>query len=214
MNNTLSAIPLVVDCEVTDIKVLKVPIHTIRLTPFNPSSRTADGARLQKLVDAIRKHGLSYPVLITTDRDLVDGHRRLRACQLLGHTHINCIVTPVERDELFGDVNDTALPMASRGWLQVARGGGKVPARYKAQYDELMRLVGTFGIDTLIRNGLGMNCLGLCKQVCALDGKYNLADIIMAAAARKLSNKLNAVIRSGQSREDKVSEIDAILAQA
>lgn len=199
------------DCTVCDIKVLDVPIHTIRLTPFNPSSRTADGTRLQKLVAAIRRHGLSYPVLITTDRDLVDGHRRLKACQLLGHTHIHCIVTPVARDELFGDVNDTALPMASRGWLQVARGGGKVPARFQAQYDELLRLIGTHGIDTLIRNGLGMNSLNLCKQVCALDGKYDLADVIMAAAKGKLSNKLNTVIRFGRSREAKVSDIDCLL---
>jgi hypothetical protein len=59
-----------------------------------------------------------------------------------------------------------------------------------------------------------MNCLGLCKQVCALDGKYNLADVIMAAANGKLSNKLNAVVRSSKSREDKVSEVDLILGGA
>lgn len=204
-------IPLVVDCEVTDVKVLNVPIHTIRLTPYNPSSRTADGAKLQELVEAIRKHGLSYPILITTDRDLVDGHRRLRACQLLGHSHINCIVTPVDRDELFGVVNNTALPIASRGWLQVARGGGKVPPRFRSQYDELLRLVGNYGVDLLIRQGLGMNLLGLCKQVCALDGKYNLPDVIMAAATKKLTNKLNAVLRSSQQREDKVRQLDALL---
>ena len=64
----------------------------------------------------------------------------------------------------------------------------------------------------LIDQNLGLNILPLCKSVAALDAKYSLAQIIMVVAARKLTNKVNAVIRSGADRESKVAAMDAVLA--
>jgi hypothetical protein len=202
---------VVFDAEISERRILIVPIHTIKPTPYNPAPRTKEGAALRNLMDAIKEHGLVYPILITDSRDVADGNRRLMACRLLGHTHIECIVSEVARDDLFATVNTTPMPMASRGWLEIARGGRKVPKMYAEQYKELHGLIGTYGIDTLISRGLGMNSLALCKQVCALDGKYVLPEMIMKTALHKLTNKLNAIIRSDKSREQKVIEVDALL---
>ena len=205
---------VVFDTEVSERKILRVPIHTIKPTPYNPAPRTREGAKLRELVAAIEQHGLVYPILITEDRELADGNRRLAACRLLGHSYIECIVSPVMRDDLFATVNTTPMPMASRGWLEIARGGRKVPAKYAAQYKELLALIGTYGIDTLIKHGLGMNSLALCKSVIALDAKYSLPELILKTATCRLTNKINAVIRSGLPREQQVAAIDAVLESA
>ena len=201
----------VFDTTISERKILIVPIHTIKPTPYNPAPRTKEGKALTRLIDAIRKHGVVYPVLITEDRDLADGNRRLAACRALGHTHIECIVSPISVDDLFETVNTTPMPMVSRGWLEIARGGRKVPAKFAAQYDELLGLIGTYGIDTMIRLGLGMNSLALCKEVIAVDARRSLPELIMKTATLKLTNRLNAIIRSGKSREEKAQDLALLL---
>lgn len=212
MNKTLDK--LIFDCEVSEQKILIVPIHTIKPTPYNPAPRTKEGKALNALKETIKAHGLAYPILITLDRDLVDGNRRLAACRDLGHQTIKCIITDVDRDDLFAVVNTTSMAMASRGWLEIARGGRKVPKKYAAEYAELLSLIGTYGVDTLIKNGLGMNSLELCKNIQRLDAKYSLPELIMQTAIGRLTNKINAVIRSGLDREKKVQAVDAILSNA
>jgi len=204
---------VVFDSEVSERKILRVPIHTIKPTPYNPAKRTAEGKKLSQLVKTIEQYGLAYPILITDDRELADGNRRLMACRILGHTHIECIVSDVPRDDLFNAINETPEPMRSRGWLEIARGGRKVPSPYREQYQELVGLVGTYGVDTLIKNGLGMNSLGLCKSVLAIDAKYNLPEIIMKVAVNKMTNKVNAIIRSSKTREEKTAALDALFCE-
>lgn len=203
---------VVFDTEISTRKILVVPIHTIKPTPYNPAPRTKEGAKLRQLVEAIRDYGLVYPILITTDRELADGNRRLMACRILGHTHIDCIISDVSRDDLFATVNTTPMPMAGRGWLEIARGGRKVPAKEAAQYKELLGLVGTYGVDTLIKNGLGMNCLAMAKAVVAIDAKFYLSEVIMQLATKKLSNKVNAIIRSDKDRSAKSEELEGLFA--
>lgn len=202
---------IVFDAEVSERRILIVPIHTIRHTPYNPAYRTQEGPRLLQAVDAIKKHGLLYPILITADRDVIDGNRRLAACRMLGHKTIECIVCELDRDEAFTIINTTPMPLGGRGWLEMGVGGGHLPPKQRKQYDELHDLVGSYGIKVLIDQRLGLNVLPLCKSVAALDGKYSLSELVMQTAIKKLTNRLNAVIRSGLSREDKVRAVDEIL---
>jgi hypothetical protein len=202
---------LVFGVEVSDRKILIVPIHTIRHTPYNPASRTKEGAKLSQAIAAIQRHGLLYPILVTTDRDVIDGNRRLAACRALGHKTIECIVCDLDRDEAFTMVNTTAIPIGGKGWLEIGMGNGYLPVRIRQQYDELFSLVGSYGVKLLIDQGLGLNILPLCKGVAALDGKYSLAQLVMAVAAHKLTNKVNFIIRAGGTREEKVTALDGLL---
>jgi len=202
---------VVFDAEVSERKILIVPIHTIRHTPYNPAARTKEGEKLRRLIAEIAGRGLIYPILITSDRDVIDGNRRLAACRTLGHKTIECIVSELDRDEAFTVVNTTAIAIGGKGWLEIGMGNGYMPAKMRQQYDELFGMVGTYGIKLLIDQNLGLNILPLCKSVAALDAKYSLAQIVMIVAAHKLTNKVNAVIRSGGTREEKVAAMDAVL---
>ena len=210
MNAVLDRV--VFDAEVSERKILIVPIHTVRHTPYNPAARTKEGEKLRRLIAEIAGRGLIYPILITSDRDVIDGNRRLAACRALGHKTIECIVSDLDRDEAFTVVNTTAIAIGGKGWLEIGMGNGYMPAKMRQQYDELFGMVGTYGIKLLIDQNLGLNILPLCKSVAVLDAKYSLAQIIMVVAARKLTNKVNSVIRSGADRESKVAAMDAVLA--
>jgi hypothetical protein len=205
---------VVFDAELSERRILIVPIHTIRHTPYNPAGRTKEGDKLRRLVAEIAQRGLIYPILITADRDVIDGNRRLAACRTLGHKTIECIVSDLDRDQAFTVVNTTAVPIGGKGWLEVGVGGGYMPAKQRAQYDELHDLIGAYGIKVLIDQNLGLNVLPLCKSVTALDAKYSLAELIMQTAICKLTNRINAIIRSGESREQKVRAVDELLGRA
>ena len=43
---------------------------------------------IKSLAENIERDGLLYPILITKDRRLIDGYRRLTACKLLGWKEI------------------------------------------------------------------------------------------------------------------------------
>lgn len=209
MNKVIDRV--VFDAEVSSRKILIVPIHTIHHTPYNPASRTKEGDKLRRLISEISERGLIYPILITSERDVIDGNRRLAACRTLGHKTIECIVSDLERDEAFTIVNTTAIPIGGKGWLEIGIGNGYMPQKMRQQYEELLSLIGVYGIKLLIDQGLGLNILPICKSVSSLDAKYNIAQIIMVVATRKLTNKVNFVLRSGEDREVKVAKIDAVL---
>ncbi len=202
---------VIFDAEVSERKILLVPVHTIRHTPYNPPARTAEGAALTKLVDTIKEHGLQYPLLITPERDLVDGNRRLTAAKQLGWKTVECIVTTRQADQLFRDMNTSAVPIRGKGWLYIGRTGGALPKREAAMYAELHGLIGNFGVDSLLAANLGLNVLPLCKNVCSFGTSHRLAEVIFACAARKLTNKLNTVIRAEIPREQKREQLDALL---
>jgi|ERR1035437_1864758 hypothetical protein len=205
---------VVFDSEISERKILIVPIHTVRHTPYNPANRTKEGEKLRRLISEIQGRGLIYPILITSDRDVIDGNRRLAACRALGHKTIECIVSDLDRDEAFTVVNTTAIAIGGKGWLEIGMGNGYMPSKMRQQYDELYSLIGAYGVKLLIDRNLGLNILPLCKSVAALDAKYSLVQIVMAVAARKLTNKVNFILRAGGEREAKVSVMDAVLADA
>ena len=211
MTKTKHQDKIIFDAELSDRKILLVPVASIRHTPYNPPNRTKEGAKLTKLMEAIKKHGMIYPILITEDRDVTDGNRRLAACRTLGIERIECVVSTLDKDELFSTINTTPMPLGGKGWLSVARGGGWLPKDEAAMYRELLALVGTYGIDMLIQQNIGLNILPLAKVVCAQGTTKRLDEVIMKAALHKLTNKLNREIREDKPREERVKAIDALL---
>lgn len=203
---------LVFDAEVSDRKILTIPIETLRHTPYNPVARTKEGAKLRHIISTVERFGLIYPILITADRDVIDGNRRLTACRALGMKTVECIVSPLERDETFSVVNTTAEKIASRGWLEIGRGGGKLPAKEAAQFKELHALVGNYGVDLLIQKNIGLSILTLCRTVCSLGTKMRLEEIIMAAAQGRLTNRLNMELRAHKTSDEKRHAVDELLA--
>ena len=63
---------------------MKVPIADIKI---GPRFRKELGD-IGPLVDSIKRHGLLHPVVITADRELICGARRIEACRKIGFTDI------------------------------------------------------------------------------------------------------------------------------
>jgi hypothetical protein len=202
---------IVFDAKVSERKILIVPVSTITHTAYNPAARTKEGAKLKKLTESIKKHGLAYPILITADRDLVDGNRRLTACRALGHDTIECVILGMDRDEAFTTINTTSMPIGGKGWLEIGRGGGFLPEKEAKQYNELSALVGRYGIDLLIKQSLGLNVLSLCKSVVELGIRSSLEELILLTATHRLTNKINAELRADKPKEEKARAINRLI---
>ena len=206
---------VIFDSKVSDRKILLVPIETIIATPYNPSGRTKDGSALKKLSESVGKYGVIQPLLITADRDLVDGNRRLAAAKMAGIKTVECIILPVEldRDEVFKEVNTTAEKIGGKGWLDACRKGyKKAPTEVLIQYQELLKLIGTYGVDLLIEKKIGLNILPLCKAVKSLGLVMRLDELIIKVAQNKLTNRINFIYRAEIERAEKVLQLDALLA--
>ena len=204
---------VIFDAKVSDRKILRIPVETIVTTPYNPSGRTKDGAEFKRICKSISEYGIIQPLVITADRDLVDGNRRLAAAKLSGHAFVECIILPigVNKDKVYGTVNTTSLKINGRGWLDACRKGYKAPAEIQNQYQELFNLIGTYGVDLLIEKKLGLNLLTQCKSIKALGVVRRLDEIIIRVAERKLSNKLNAITRSDIAITEKAKAAEELL---
>lgn len=204
---------VIFDANISDRKILIVPVKTIRHTSYNPLSRIKENVKLKRLIESVAKNGIIYPILITSDRNVVDGNRRLAAARAVGLENIDCIICNLEADEAFRTVNTTAEKIAGKGWLEIARTGGigSLPTKELGEYHQLFELIGTYGVDLLIQQNLGLGILSLCKSVCSYGTTKRLEEVIIKTALNKLTNKLNAIIRSNKTREEKVLEMDLIL---
>ncbi len=71
-----------------------VPIKNIRPNPYQPRKQI-DLEKVQELAQSVRTYGLLQPVIVREnqqDYELVAGHRRLMACEILGWSEIPAIV--------------------------------------------------------------------------------------------------------------------------
>lgn len=205
---------IIFDCKASDRKILIVPVETIVATPYNPSARTKDGKKLRALADSIGKYGLIQPIVITADRDIVDGNRRLAASKIAGLSHVDCIILPVgvDKDDVFREVNTQSEKIFGRGWLEACRKGYRnPPPEVWRQYTELLSLVGTYGVDLLISKKLGLAILDQAKSAKSLGLVIRLDELVIKMAEGKLSNKINAIQRSSDSKEQKVKQIEELL---
>lgn len=202
------------DTSISDRKILNVPISTIIATPYNPSARTKDGAKLNKLINAIKSHGLMYPILITMDRELIDGNRRLKACKALGFETIECVISSVDKDVAFTTINTTSQSLGGKGWLDMAKRGGRLPEPQASQYGKLLSLLGSYGIDLLIKLDIGLAILPLCERAKRIGVKKNLDELILLVAKNRLTNRINMEMRSDRPDEKKAAAINKMLREA
>ena len=202
---------VVFDCEVSERKVLIVPTSTITFTEYNPVERV-EVKKLKALAQSIKDDGLIYPLMITEDRTLIDGNRRLTALKMLGFEKVECIISDIDKDKAFSIVNTLGMKITNRGWLQIGLGGGFLESAKQKQYDELHDLVGKAGIKNLIECKLGLTTLNFCKKVKSYGVKIPLEAIILRVASFKLTNVLNIIIRDKElSQEERLDRLEKAL---
>ena len=76
--------------------ILKVSIADIKIG----SRFRKDLGDIGPLIDSIKRHGLLHPVVITADRELVCGARRIEACRKIGITEIEAHQISLNEDSV------------------------------------------------------------------------------------------------------------------
>lgn len=86
----------------TDGKVVEIDIgqlHSFRSHPF----RVLDDEKMQETVESIREHGVICPLLVRPGKEsgyeIISGHRRKRACELLGLKTVPCFIRKMTDEE-------------------------------------------------------------------------------------------------------------------
>lgn len=88
-------------------EVIKVPIQSIHLNPYQPRKRL-DESKVAELASSIKESGLIYPLLVRKSiksgidgpvYEIVAGERRLRALKLLGETEAPVMIREVGDQE-------------------------------------------------------------------------------------------------------------------
>ena len=83
-------------------RIYEIPLGEIDPFPDHPY-KVRDDDDMINLVESIRTHGVMTPAAVRKKEDgryeLISGHRRMRACELLGIPALRCEVLDMSRDE-------------------------------------------------------------------------------------------------------------------
>ena len=83
-------------------RIYEIPIDEIDPFPDHPF-KVRDDEDMQNLVESIRTQGVITPCMVRKKEDgryeLISGHRRKRACEILGLEKLRCEVVELSRDE-------------------------------------------------------------------------------------------------------------------
>lgn len=120
----------------------RISIKKLTTAAYNPPKRTRDG-RMQSLISSIERVGLIYPIAVTKDSQIIDGHRRLAACKELGWTEIPVIVVDGNQDDIYADVNATASKMSGNDalWIYLNKPTA-LTAHARARYEHAESVIG------------------------------------------------------------------------
>lgn len=124
---------------------------------FNPSDRvTAKNlATLMKGITALG--GVVQPVIVSSDKRIGDGHRRVAAAIALGLSEIPVIVLPLGLQETWAWLNDSQKPIMGRDWVQVHYMGfslENIPKRIQSQILRIKALIGDDGFAVLAEKNM------------------------------------------------------------
>lgn len=99
----------------------KVKIGDLKPSPHNPKSRTdIKSAKMRHTMRNIEEIGLIYPIAVTKDLVIIDGHRRWTCCKALGWDEIPILVVANENaNAVYAGVNSNSDTMSGYQVLQV-----------------------------------------------------------------------------------------------
>lgn len=122
-------------------EIINLSIEKIQPAPFNPPSRT-DKKSISRLKASIARIGIVYPLVVTDDYKLVDGHRRLECAKELEMATVPVIVRAGDQSELFEEINSTGKQLKTADDLFVYMAGGKMSGRSKEPIETLEKMGG------------------------------------------------------------------------
>lgn len=86
----------------TDGKVVEIAIDQLYSFHSHPF-RVLDDEKMQETVESVREHGIISPLLVRPGKEsgyeIISGHRRKRACELLGFKTVPCFIRKMTDEE-------------------------------------------------------------------------------------------------------------------
>jgi len=175
-----------------------LPLARLRPSPYNPSSRTEE-KRLDGLRKSIEAFGLLYPILVNSHLEIVDGHRRVAAVELLGWSEIPAIVLDgdVSVEQAYLEVATTVRPPKGAEWTERFMQGGRVPKRHGRAIDCVRRWCGSEYIQTLVEKHLSArSTVDVARRVAAYcDVPYSDEEFMGKAVRWLVEGRRNNLAR-------------------
>src|SRR4051794_34163023 len=94
----------------------EVAVDRLRSSPFNPPHRT------KRIADLIRSMGMVemiFPIMVSKDYVVIDGHRRVAAAKRLGWKTVPAVISVRDAAEIYAHVNGAVRKMAGNDALNV-----------------------------------------------------------------------------------------------
>lgn len=144
--------------------VFEMPLDEIKLAPFNPSMRTT-GQSLHDMLNDIREQGVMYPVSLSRDGFLGDGHRRVACAKIIGLKSIPAMRFDKSVEQLFR-LNGIQRPVTDRDWVQVwVSGNHDVPNKNSKRIGRVIEIVGEAGMQALAAKQRGTSMLDVTRMI-------------------------------------------------
>lgn len=147
------------------MNVKKVKIVDLVNADHNPKERSVKN--LTGLMKSLEKIGLQYPVLVTKDNVIIDGHRRVAAAKELGWEEIPVLVSATaDVNTVYADVNATARKISSVQNLRIyLKNPDAVTAVIRERFDEMENVCGRKLLISLAKQGASLDYYKAAKAV-------------------------------------------------
>lgn len=151
------------------MQIKRMKVSELKGASYNPKSRSSPKAvHLRRLEKSIEKVGLIYPIAVSPDGTVIDGHRRLQAVKNLGWEEIPVIVVKCDEPDLvFAEVNAASSRLSGSQNLQVfMKNPAAVTDRMRGQFDRYQEAFGRTVLVRLSKEGMSVRIITLALRAC------------------------------------------------
>ena len=148
--------------------IKRVRLKDLKPAAYNPKTRTqVKTNKMRQLIASIEEHGLIYPIAVSKDMTIIDGHRRKTACERLGWDMVPVLIIPnPDVNAVYAGVNANAELMSGLQILQVYLAEpGAVSPRTKAVLGKYEEEFGRTILRQLVKARLSWHTLATAKRI-------------------------------------------------
>lgn len=150
------------------MQVQKMKIADLVPAKYNPKTRT-EAAKIRKLISSIEKIGLIYPVAVSKDKKVIDGHRRVAVAKAMGWEEIPVLITAGNSEEVYGSVNYTTRRITGTEKLQIyLEEPNAIDADDRRLYEMAEKHLGRQMLHKIVKTGGSVTTYRWCLEV----GRY------------------------------------------
>ena len=137
----------------------------LKYSKHNPKRRLEQ--KLGQLCKSIQAIGLQYPILVTSNNVVIDGHRRLAAYKRMGLENIASLVTDQTPNDVYSEVNANAYKLSGNDAMYVylvdpTAVRPQVRRRFQRMEDRLGRPM----VETLQKHGFSVVVFCFAEHLC------------------------------------------------